>query len=147
MIIFTKKIFNLKTCDNKVVLDLNTRFKNRIKIQLENGRKAILMLKVRKLIRGGEILSDAFNKEMVQVISANEKLSLVYSNDYLLLLKACYHLGNRHVLLQIQKKKIIYYRDRILDNIMFNFGLTVNHILAPFEPESGAYSSLYNNDK
>lgn len=147
MIIFTKKILNLKKCDNKVVLDLNTRFKNRIKIQLENGRKAILMLKTRKLIRGGEILSDAFNKEMVQVISANEKLSLVYSNDYLLLLKACYHLGNRHVLLQIQKKKIIYYRDRILDDIMLNLGLIVNHVLAPFEPEYGAYESLYNNHK
>lgn len=141
MIFFTKKVFYSKKIFNIITLDLYSRSKNRIKIILKDGREAVIMLK--NLIRGGDIITDDSQKEFIKIISAKEKLSEICCDNKFLLLKACYHLGNRHVLLEIQEKKLIYYFDHVIDNMIINFGLKVNHILAPFEPEDGAYSNKH----
>lgn len=139
MIFFTKKIIYSKRVFNSIELDYNARSKNRVKIVLKDGRQAILMLKKRELILSGEILSDISEQEKIQIIASKEKLSLISSNNNFLMLKACYHLGNRHVLLQIKEKQISYYRDHVIDNMLIKLGLKVNYICAPFEPEQGAY--------
>ena len=60
-------------------------------------------------------------------------------NDKLLMAKASYHLGNRHMPLQIEEGCLVYQKDHVLDELVRNLGLAVSHELRSFEPEQGAY--------
>jgi urease accessory protein len=53
----------------------------------------------------------------------------------------CYHLGNRHVPLQIAATWVRYQHDHVLDDMVLGLGLEVEVEKAPFEPEAGAYQS------
>ena len=75
------------------------------------------------------------------VRAAQETVSTVYVTDALLLARAAYHLGNRHVLLQITADWLRYQHDHVLDDMIHQMGLDVVCEQAPFEPEAGAYSS------
>jgi urease accessory protein len=76
---------------------------------------------------------------VVRVEAASERVSTVRSDDPLRLSRACYHLGNRHVALQIEPGRLRYLHDRVLDDMVRSLGLEVDTEDAPFEPEPGAY--------
>ena len=71
--------------------------------------------------------------------AAAETLSSVVSDDPHLLARACYHLGNRHVSIQIEPGRVSYLHDHVLDEMLQGLGLQVTVTEAPFEPEPGAY--------
>lgn len=138
MIFFTKKVKYLKK--TKIIeLSFNNRIKRRIKIFLKSGREAFLILQPFEKIHNGDIFSDNEEKEFIKIILAKEDLSVAFCKNNLLLMKACYHLGNRHILMQIKNQKLIYHQNKIIDNMIVNLGLDIDHIKAPFEPENGAY--------
>lgn len=87
------------------------------------------------------MLSNEEGTEFVQVIAADEGVSVVRCDDPFMLAKACYHLGNRHVPLQIMHGELRYHHDHVLDDMLRQFGLTVTFGQLPFEPEAGAYAS------
>lgn len=122
-------------------LCLDTRIKSRVRIELDDGREAGLFLERGQLLRGGELLGDEMGHEAVLILAAAEAVSTAYCPDALLLAKACYHLGNRHVPLQIEANWLRYQHDYVLDDMLRGFGLTVTVEQAPFEPEAGAYQS------
>ena len=78
---------------------------------------------------------------MVEIIAADEQVSSVYVDNALALAKAAYHLGNRHIPLQIEAGLLRYQHDHVLDEMVQGFGLDVTVEQAPFEPEGGAYKS------
>jgi urease accessory protein len=78
---------------------------------------------------------------IAKVIAAEEEVSVASSNNKLLLAKAAYHLGNRHMPLQIEEDCLSYQKDHVLDDMITNLGLSIAHEMRPFEPESGAYHS------
>lgn len=78
---------------------------------------------------------------LVLVRCANETVSNITAENELSLLKAAYHLGNRHVPLQVEHTFLRYQKDYVLDDMVNGLGLSVEHIQAPFSPESGAYSN------
>lgn len=138
MIVFTKKTFTLKKIST-ITLNFHQRSKRKIKIILNNGEKVFLFLKNFSILKNKDIISNEEENRFIKIIAANEELSEAYSEKVFLLLKACYHLGNRHVLLQIKHNKLIYYYDAVLDQMLIKLGLLINHICAPFDPENGAY--------
>ena len=71
--------------------------------------------------------------------AAPERLSDVRVADPVLLARASYHLGNRHVRVQIGRGWLRYEPDHVLDQMLAGLGLVVETIAAPFEPEQGAY--------
>ena len=71
--------------------------------------------------------------------AAAETVSEVRCNDPLQLARACYHLGNRHVPLQIEAGLLRYQHDHVLNEMVQGLGLEVSVRQAPFEPEPGAY--------
>ena len=75
------------------------------------------------------------------MIAADEAVSVVRCADPFMLAKACYHLGNRHVPLQIMPGELRYHHDHVLDDMLRQFGLAVDFAHLPFEPEAGAYAS------
>ncbi len=92
------------------------------------------------VLADGDLL-DCGDKRFVTVIAALEPVSQILSDDKLLLTRAAYHLGNRHVPLQINDNQLIYQHDHVLDEMIKGLGLTVNFGRLPFQPENGAYHS------
>ena len=90
------------------------------------------------MLADGEILV-ANSGENVLVVAAEETVSEVRSDDALLLAKAAYHLGNRHVPLQIEVGELRYQHDHVLDDMLRGLGLTVLVTDKTFHPENGAY--------
>lgn len=75
----------------------------------------------------------------IRVKAAQENVSEVHCDNALLISRAAYHLGNRHVPLDIATNRLRYQRDSVLDGMLVGLGLAVQHIQAPFNPENGAY--------
>lgn len=95
------------------------------------------------LLRGGDILSNENGSEFIEVIAADEAVSVVRCADPFMLAKACYHLGNRHVPLQIMPGELRYHHDHVLDVAAPVWPGPWISAHLPFEPEAGAYASEF----
>lgn len=144
MIKFTTISSTAQTPEATLTLDFDARTKSRLKVALDDGRDAGLFLERGRILQDGDILS-ADTGETVQVKAAQESVSTVYEQDSKKLLLACYHLGNRHVSLQIGDNWVRYQHDHVLDDMIQFLGLTVTHETVPFSPESGAYQAGRHN--
>ncbi len=140
MLRFTAFDRDRSTPDSTVILPYDQRQKSRLLVTLENNEEAGIFLPRGTVLRGGDQLKteEGF---VVLVVSAPEQMSTAYSNEPLLLMKASYHLGNRHVALQLGACFVRYQHDHVLDDMIAAFGLEVRHEMVSFEPEKGAYHS------
>lgn len=141
MLYLTQRVDSPGKLTASLTLPIDVRVKSRIKVTLNDGREAGLLLPRGLLLRGGDVLSNEDGSEFVQIIAADEGVSVVHCDDPFTLAKACYHLGNRHVPLQIMPGELRYHHDHVLDDMMRQFGLEVTFAHLPFEPEAGAYAS------
>jgi len=121
-----------------LTLPFDLRQKSRLKATLDNKTEVGLMLPRGGLLRGGDLLR-AEDGTVIKVVSAAESVSKVTHSDPLMIMRASYHLGNRHVPLQISDDYLCYTHDHVLDEMVIGLGLQVECVMAPFEPEGGAY--------
>jgi urease accessory protein len=126
-----------------LTLPFEQRQKSRLRIRLDNGQDAGLFLPRGTVLRHGDRLR-ATSGLVVEVRAAPEAVSTARADDALLLARAAYHLGNRHVALQLGPGWLRYPHDHVLDNMARELGLTVNREQAPFEPEAGAYGGRHH---
>lgn len=129
-----------KAQSSELVLPFDTRKKSRFKAQASSGEALAVMLPRGRILRGGDCLVDE-DGGFVGVVAAPEAVSRAASTDPRLLARAAYHLGNRHVPLQIGAGWLCYQHDHVLDAMVRGLGLAVSAEQAPFEPEAGAYSA------
>ena len=140
MVRLTSKIDSDSHATASVTLALDLRLKTRQRVTLASGEDAGIFLEKGAILRGGEKLQSE-DGLVVEIIAADELVSSVYVDDALALAKAAYHLGNRHIPLQIEKGVLRYQHDHVLDEMVKGFGLEVTVEQASFEPEGGAYQS------
>ena len=114
------------------------RIISRQRVTLDDGSEAGLFLPRGSSLQHGDVLQGA-SGELIRVQAASETVSTLRCADPWLLARACYHLGNRHVPLQILPGMIRYQHDHVLDDMLHGLGLHVVVEQAPFEPEAGAY--------
>jgi urease accessory protein len=127
-----------RTTSGRLVLPFELRSRSRFRARLESGETVGVQLPRGEILRGGDqLLAD--DGRVVDVAAANEEVSTVRGDDGAQLARAAYHLGNRHVPLQIGADWIRYGHDHVLDDMVRGLGLRVCAESAPFEPESGAY--------
>jgi urease accessory protein len=124
--------------DVRLVLPFQLRNKSRLRTALETGEEVALILERGSVLRGGDLLL-AEDGRVVEVVAEPESVSTVRTPDVLALCRASYHLGNRHVALQIGAGWVRYQHDHVLDEMVRGLGLSVTVEEAPFEPEAGAY--------
>ena len=107
-------------------------------MRLEDGEEVALLLPRGTVLREGDklVTDDGL---VVAVEAAAELLSSARAADPLVLARAAYHLGNRHVPLQIEGDRLRYRHDHVLDGLLLGLGLAVETVQAAFEPEIGAY--------
>jgi urease accessory protein len=121
-----------------LTLPFELRQKSRLVAALESGRQIALALPRGHVLRGGALLL-AEDGSVIGVRAADEELSVVRSSDPGALVRAAYHLGNRHVALQIEDGALCYLHDHVLDEMLRGLGLEPRVEQRPFEPEAGAY--------
>jgi urease accessory protein len=140
MIELTKRLEQAQEADTTLTLPLESRVKSRLRAVLDDGREAGLFLSRGQMLKHGDLLASD-DGIVVKVLAAEEKVSKVHCDDSLLMARACYHLGNRHVALQINEDSLSYLHDHVLDDMVIGLGLQVDVVMAPFQPEAGAYDA------
>src|SRR5690606_29171836 len=123
---------------DRFVAAFEQRQKARQRVRLASGREVGLRLPRGTVLRGGDKLR-ATDGTVVDVVAAPEDVSTVVTADLSQLARLAYHLGNRHVALEVGDGWVRYLRDHVLDAMVAALSGSVVHELAPFEPESGAY--------
>jgi urease accessory protein len=119
-------------------LTFDARSKSRLLLRLDNGEQAALVVERGRLLRGGEQVQ-LEDGRYVEIVAVDEPLLEAISDDPLLIAKAAYHLGNRHVAVQFMKDGLRFLADHVLADMVVGLGLKVTELSAPFEPEGGAY--------
>jgi urease accessory protein len=117
-------------------LPFEARQKSRLRTRLVSGEEVGLMLPRGDILRGGDLVT-ASDGRVIEVIAEPEKLLHIESRE---LAKAAYHLGNRHVPVQVGENFLRIAEDHVLEEMLRTLGANVSHIEAAFEPEAGAYA-------
>jgi len=125
-------------------LDFDARSKSRLKAVLGSGEEVALFLPRGTVLRGGQALA-ASDGRIVAVISAPENLLEARCEGPLALARAAYHLGNRHVAVEIGDGWLRIQADHVLEHMLRGLGAEVRAIHAAFEPESGAYAHAHQH--
>jgi urease accessory protein len=128
----------------KIVLPFELRQKSRLRARLASGQEVGLFLERGVVLRGGDLLL-ADDGTVVEVVAALETVSTVREADATRLARAGYHLGNRHVPVEIGAGWLRYGHDHVLDDMVRGMGLGVLVEQAPFEPEAGAYGHAHQH--
>lgn len=121
-----------------LTLPFDERQRSRFLARLDSGREVGVVLARGAVLNDGDRLLGEGGL-VVQVRAAPEAVSVVRIDDGVLFARVCYHLGNRHVPLQIGCGELRYRHDHVLDALVRSLGLEVRAKDAPFTPEPGAY--------
>ncbi len=104
------------------------------------GLDVLLQLPREGSLQPGERLVDGTRTRQVVVVAAEEELLRVQAASPLALLQAAYHLGNRHVSLELHEHELLLLDDAVLATMLAGLGLTLSRCRRPFLPEGGAYA-------
>ena len=127
-----------------VELDWDLRQKSRLDATDSTGRTLAIVLARGSVLRGGDVLV-AEDGSLVRVIAAPQQVLHVTAcpehGGPIDLPRAAYHLGNRHVALEVKADHLQLEPDPVLADMLRAMHLIVREVQAPFEPEGGAYAS------
>jgi len=131
--------------DAELELTFDARSKSRLRCFASSGEEVGLFLeRGQPPLRDGEFL-EAQDGRIVRVRARPEPLLHVTCVDALELTRAAYHLGNRHVALQIGDGWLRLLDDYVLKDMLLQLGATVEAVEAPFQPEHGAYGGGHHH--
>jgi urease accessory protein len=126
-----------------VELDWDLRQKSRVEATDSAGRRLGIFLARGSVLRGGDVLV-AEDGSLIRVVAAPQAVLRVTAcaehGGPADLPRAAYHLGNRHVALEVQPQYLQIEPDPVLAEMLRGMHLIVNEVQAPFEPEGGAYA-------
>lgn len=125
--------------DDQLVLDHLQREKGRFKAVSAQGMEVRVFLTRGNPLMIGERLQTDCGKQLA-IMGAEESVITARTHDWALFSKACYHLGNRHVKLQLGERWLRIVADHVLADLLVQLGLEIDHEQAVFNPEPGAYS-------
>jgi urease accessory protein len=125
-----------------VTLDWDQRQKSRFDCVDSEGRRVGVFLSRGTLLRGGDMLL-TLDGSLLRVIAAPQSLlRITHSAEHgspFDLLRAAYHLGNRHVPIELQPDQLKIEPDHVLADMLRQMHLIVEPVEDAFEPEAGAY--------
>ena len=126
----------------EVVLDWDTRQKSRFQATDSQGRTLGVFLPRGSVVRGGDVLV-AEDGSLVRVVAAPQAVLRItpcpQHGTPFDLVRAAYHLGNRHVPIELTPAYLQIEPDHVLADMLRAMHLAVQEQQAAFEPESGAY--------
>ena len=130
-------------------LDWDVRQKSRFAATDSLGRDLAIFLPRGQAVRGGDVLV-AEDGSLIRVIAAPQKVLRITAcaqhGSPFDLMRAAYHLGNRHVPIELQPDHLKIEPDHVLADMLRSMHMTVVEADLPFEPEGGAYGGHVTND-
>lgn len=120
-------------------LPFESRQKSRLHAKLVSGEEVGLVLPRGEILRGGDLVA-ASDGRVIEIVAEPEKVLHVECASPADLAKAAYHLGNRHVPVQVGEGFLRLAADHVLEEMLRKLGAKVSKREAPFEPEAGAYA-------
>jgi urease accessory protein len=135
---FTKLLTSPTENVPHLVLAYDARKKSRQLVRLDSGEEIGILLPPGTILRDGDFI-ESEDRSLFKIEAAREALMVVMATDSFQLLRAAYHLGNRHVAIQLQPNRILLQVDSVLKEMLVGLGLTVTIVSEQFTPETGAY--------
>jgi urease accessory protein len=128
------------TIDTHVVLSHDQRDRGRLRAETSEGREVRIFLERGSPLQIGEVLRTECGKHLA-VEGAYEDVAMASCYDWATFSRACYHLGNRHVKVQIGDRWLRILRDHVLEEMLRQLGLYIAYERNIFVPEQGAYGN------
>lgn len=122
-----------------LALTAEERTRSRYQIESAEGQKVRWQLPRGAVLHHGDRLQSENGDTIVQIVAKPEPVLTVNAQTTLALLRAAYHLGNRHVALEITPDYLRLSPDPVLKSMLEHLGLQVTEEIAAFQPEVGAY--------
>lgn len=136
-----------------VTLDWDVRQKSRFDTESSDGRRVGVFLPRGTVVRGGDVLLTQDGSLLRVIAAAQPVLKITACTDHhhghehahahdpaFDLMRAAYHLGNRHVPIELRPDHLKIEPDHVLADMLRAMHLTVVEVREPFEPEGGAYA-------
>ncbi|MFB2772036.1 urease accessory protein UreE [Pelatocladus sp. BLCC-F211] len=141
MLIFTQKKPPNPHAVVRLTLSLTAeeRTRSRHRLQTEDGQVIFLRLPRGTVLRDGDLLVDETTDSLVRITAKPEPVLTVVAKTTIDLLKAAYHLGNRHVAVEITPTYLRLSPDPVLQAMLEQLGVEIKEEVSPFHPEVGAY--------
>ncbi len=141
MKIYTQRLDEISSDQTFETVELNfdTRQKSRFRATLKDGTDIGADLPRTGILRSGSFIA-THDGDILRVDAKPERLMQVTAKTDFELLKAAYHLGNRHVPLMLTPYALYFEPDHVLAEMVKGLGLIVKEVEHMFEPESGAYA-------
>ena len=129
----------------RLVLPFDMRQKSRLRATLTSGEEVAIVLPRGQVLRGGDwvVASDG---RVIEIIAEPERVVHIECDGAQELARAAYHLGNRHVPVQVGKGWLRIAADHVLEEMLKGLGAKLQALEAPFEPEAGAYGAHHRHD-
>lgn len=122
-----------------VVLDFDDRHRRRFAMEGVGGLNFLLDLPEAVALRTGDALK-LEDGRVIEVVGAAEKLAEIRAENGEHLLRLAWHLGNRHLPVQVMNGRLRIRRDHVIETMVLGLGGQVRVIEAAFDPEGGAYA-------
>jgi urease accessory protein len=127
-----------KTEIDRVLIDYDRRFRRRIVLATVLGAEILIDLPQAIRLRDGDGL--AVETGVVRVCAQPESLMEIHVHEDADLIRIAWHLGNRHLPVQLLDDRIRIRADHVIEEMVIGLGGHVDSIQAPFDPEAGAYA-------
>lgn len=127
-----------------LALTADERTRSWHRFETMQGQEVLLRLSRGTVLQEGDLLQTAAGDQIIQICAQPEPVLTVKAQP-LDLLRAAYHLGNRHVSLEINSTYLRLAPDSVLKAMLEQLDLEVTAEIAPFHPELGAYHSIHGH--
>ncbi|WP_116472731.1 urease accessory protein UreE [Zobellella maritima] len=134
-----------QSAEDKLTLTFEVRQKGRFKTVSDNGTELGVFLERGQVLAQGDKLQSE-NGRVFEVVARPEPVITAHASDWPTFARACYHLGNRHVTLQLGECWLRFQPDHVLEHLAEHLGLRLVASEAPFHPESGAYQGQHEHN-
>jgi urease accessory protein len=146
MVILTERLPTETKVEVSFTLPLTAeaRTKTRQRLEISEGNWICLRLPRGTILKDGDLLLSEADNVVVRIVAQPEPVITVRGKTRLELLKAAYHLGNRHVPIEITPEYLRLTPDPVLHSLLIQLGLQVTEETVPFHPETGAYGHSHS---
>ena len=147
-----KRALDIKKCGDwnagrvadRVILGADDRHRRRLVMTGEAGTRFLLDLPQAAMLRDGDglVLDDG---SIVRVVGKPEPLVEIATAREADRLRIAWHIGNRHIEVQVVGEKLRIRRDHVIEAMLMGLGAQLTPIEAPFDPEQGAYAHPHDD--
>lgn len=136
--------WNPEAATDEILIDFDRRHRRRIVLKTQSGQSLLLDLPQATRLRDGDGLQ-LDSGPTIRVRARPEPLAEIHAHSDAELIRIAWHLGNRHLPVQLLRDKIRIRRDHVIEAMVEQLGGHVEILEAPFDPEAGAYAGGHSH--